>query len=140
MADKIAHKADPPHPGRAALAHRNHLAALHQARVPFTWAGRKAPARGRGAQAARLGVCAAPTGEYSALADHNCPAGRPTPCPGAAHGLRDIPRLIPVHRLIWRSWYRSEPGRAADGEAPRPADKTPCGPAAAAPCRPGYPI
>jgi hypothetical protein len=25
-------------------------------------------------------------------------------------GLRDIPRLIPVHRLIWRSWYRS--GRA----------------------------
>ena len=30
-------------------------------------------------------------------------------------GLRDIPRLIPVHRLIWRSWYRraqrSGPGR-----------------------------
>jgi hypothetical protein len=25
-------------------------------------------------------------------------------------GLRDIPRLIPVHRLIWRSWYRSDPG------------------------------
>jgi hypothetical protein len=25
-------------------------------------------------------------------------------------GLRDIPRLIPVHRLIWRSWYRSAPG------------------------------
>jgi hypothetical protein len=23
--------------------------------------------------------------------------------------LRDIPRLIPVHRLIWRSWYRSDP-------------------------------
>ncbi len=22
-------------------------------------------------------------------------------------GLRDIPRLIPVHRLIWRSWYRT---------------------------------
>ena len=22
-------------------------------------------------------------------------------------GLRDIPRLIPVHKLIWRSWYRS---------------------------------
>jgi hypothetical protein len=21
-------------------------------------------------------------------------------------GLRDIPRLIPIHRLIWRSWYR----------------------------------
>jgi hypothetical protein len=42
-------------------------------------------------------------------------------------GLRDIPRLIPVHRLIWRSWYRSEPGRVAGGEAPRPADKTPAG-------------
>ncbi len=25
-------------------------------------------------------------------------------------GLRDIPRLIPVHRLIWRSWYRTDPG------------------------------
>ncbi len=24
-------------------------------------------------------------------------------------GLRDIPRLIPVHRLIWRSWDRPEP-------------------------------
>jgi len=29
-------------------------------------------------------------------------------------GLRDIPRLIPVHRLVWRSWYRSAP-------TPRPA-------------------
>ena len=28
-------------------------------------------------------------------------------------GLRDIPRLIPLHRLIWRSWYRT-------GEKPRP--------------------
>jgi hypothetical protein len=42
-------------------------------------------------------------------------------------GLRDIPRLIPVHRLIWRSWYRSEPGPAAGGDAPRPAGKTPAG-------------
>jgi hypothetical protein len=25
-------------------------------------------------------------------------------------GLRDIPRLIPVHRLIWRSWDRPGPG------------------------------
>lgn len=28
-------------------------------------------------------------------------------------GLRDIPRIVPVHRLIWRSWYarrESEPG------------------------------
>jgi hypothetical protein len=24
-------------------------------------------------------------------------------------GLRDIPRLIPVHRLIWRRWYHEEP-------------------------------
>jgi Cytochrome b(N-terminal)/b6/petB len=39
-------------------------------------------------------------------------------------GLRDIPRLIPVHRLVWRSWYRSAPGRAA-GQDPHPADKTP---------------
>ena len=49
-------------------------------------------------------------------------------------GLRDIPRLIPVHRLIWRSWYRSSgtpatgsrgpgssgPGHAA-GDPPDPA-------------------
>jgi hypothetical protein len=21
-------------------------------------------------------------------------------------GLRDIPRLVPVHRLVWRQWYR----------------------------------
>ena len=27
-------------------------------------------------------------------------------------GLRDIPRLIPVHRLIWRSWDRPELGPA----------------------------
>jgi len=25
-------------------------------------------------------------------------------------GLRDIPRLIPVHRLVWRDWYRGQPG------------------------------
>jgi hypothetical protein len=24
-------------------------------------------------------------------------------------GLRDIPRWIPVHRLIWRDYYRSHP-------------------------------
>jgi hypothetical protein len=30
-------------------------------------------------------------------------------------GLRDIPRLIPIHRLIWRSWYR----RPAPGPVPR---------------------
>jgi hypothetical protein len=27
-------------------------------------------------------------------------------------GLRDIPRLIPVHRLVWRSWDRPEAGPA----------------------------
>jgi len=40
-------------------------------------------------------------------------------------GLRDIPRLIPVHRLIWRSWYRTEPGPAISqdpGERLKPAD------------------
>src|SRR5580704_2968117 len=42
-------------------------------------------------------------------------------------GLRDAPRLIPVHRLIWRSWYHTDPGRVAGGDAPRPADKTPAG-------------
>ena len=42
-------------------------------------------------------------------------------------GLRDIPRLIPVHRLIWRSWYRSDPGPAGGADAPRPADKAPAG-------------
>ncbi len=32
-------------------------------------------------------------------------------------GLRDIPRLVPVHRLIWRSWYRSQ---ASESAAARP--------------------
>jgi quinol-cytochrome oxidoreductase complex cytochrome b subunit len=39
-------------------------------------------------------------------------------------GLRDIPRYLPVYRLVWRNWYRSpgatstpsEQGRAANGE------------------------
>src|SRR5580693_2332507 len=39
-------------------------------------------------------------------------------------GLRDIPRLIPVHRLIWRSWYRSASGPSA-GQQARPTDKSP---------------
>jgi len=34
-------------------------------------------------------------------------------------GLRDIPRFIPVHRLIWRS--------AADNEQPPAADEAPVG-------------
>jgi hypothetical protein len=28
-------------------------------------------------------------------------------------GQRDIPRLIPVYRLVWRSWYRCDPGLAS---------------------------
>jgi hypothetical protein len=24
-------------------------------------------------------------------------------------GLRDIPRLVPVHRIIWRNWHRKNP-------------------------------
>jgi hypothetical protein len=42
-------------------------------------------------------------------------------------GLRDVPRLIPVHRLIWRSWYHTGPGPAAGPGAPRPASQTPPG-------------
>ncbi len=44
-------------------------------------------------------------------------------------GLRDIPASIPVHRLIWRSWYHTSPGPASNedpGESPKLAavDKT----------------
>jgi len=35
-------------------------------------------------------------------------------------GLRDIPRLIPVHRLIWRSWDHPEPGLPARAGAAGP--------------------
>ena len=31
-------------------------------------------------------------------------------------GLRDIPRLIPVHRLIWRSWYHSGPASPSEAD------------------------
>ncbi len=37
-------------------------------------------------------------------------------------GLRDIPRLIPVHRLIWRSWYRSAPGAGTPAGTNFPTD------------------
>ena len=33
-------------------------------------------------------------------------------------GLRDIPRLIPVHRLIWRSGYGAAPRSASGGSVP----------------------
>lgn len=42
-------------------------------------------------------------------------------------GLRDIPRLIPVHRLVWRSWYRCDPGPGGGGDAPSLTGKTPAG-------------
>jgi hypothetical protein len=44
-------------------------------------------------------------------------------------GLRDIPRLIPLHRLIWRSWDR--PQITTPGSAARPApggDRRPTAP------------
>jgi hypothetical protein len=50
-------------------------------------------------------------------------------------GLRDLPRLIPVHRLVWRSWNRGS-GTGADGGArqvvtapsPTPGPSTRAGP------------
>jgi hypothetical protein len=40
-------------------------------------------------------------------------------------GLRDIPRWIPVHRLIWRNW---EPTQAGAGSGPAQAAATPAAP------------
>ncbi len=37
-------------------------------------------------------------------------------------GLRDIPRLIPVHRLIWRTWYRTAPSAGPDASQVGSAD------------------
>jgi hypothetical protein len=37
-------------------------------------------------------------------------------------GLRDIPRLIPVHRLIWRRWDIPAPGPVPPaGQTPAPS-------------------
>jgi len=39
-------------------------------------------------------------------------------------GLRDIPRWIPVHRLVWRDWNRQAAGPAGQpepGPKPEPA-------------------
>jgi len=46
-------------------------------------------------------------------------------------GLRDIPRLIPVHRLIWRGGWDAEGGPSADGRPAEsaPAHAKPAGPA-----------
>ena len=35
-------------------------------------------------------------------------------------GLRDIPRLIPVHRLIWRNWEPPTAQTPAGSAAPAP--------------------
>jgi hypothetical protein len=35
-------------------------------------------------------------------------------------GLRDIPRLIPLHRLIWRRWYHNQPTPPASTDTPSP--------------------
>jgi hypothetical protein len=38
-------------------------------------------------------------------------------------GLRDIPSRIPLHRLIWRDWYRMEKGSGPEpGTGPEPQD------------------
>jgi hypothetical protein len=45
-------------------------------------------------------------------------------------GLRDIPRWIPVHRLIWRDWNRQSATRPEHGTQPEPGPKpepTPAG-------------
>ena len=39
-------------------------------------------------------------------------------------GLRDIPRWIPVHRLIWRNWNQEAVGRAAEGSRRRTQART----------------
>ncbi len=35
-------------------------------------------------------------------------------------GLRDIPRKIPIHRLIWRSWYRRSEAGTPEARSPSP--------------------
>ena len=45
-------------------------------------------------------------------------------------GLRDIPRWIPVHRLVWKDWNRSQSGGAGGGTGspvppgPKPAEES----------------
>ncbi len=36
-------------------------------------------------------------------------------------GLRDVPRWIPVHRLIWRNWNTESAGQPESGPKPEPA-------------------
>ncbi len=35
-------------------------------------------------------------------------------------GIRDIPRLIPIHRLVWRDWHRSQPETAGPEQTASP--------------------
>jgi Cytochrome b(N-terminal)/b6/petB len=37
-------------------------------------------------------------------------------------GLRDIPRTVPVYRLIWRSWYRADGGDGQPTQVAQPRD------------------
>src|SRR5580700_8987690 len=48
-------------------------------------------------------------------------------------GLRDIPRLIPVHKLIWRGWNGSppEPGAGTEPTSPQSPDHAEPGPSRA---------
>ena len=52
-------------------------------------------------------------------------------------GLRDIPRLIPVHRLIWRSWYRRAQ-RSGPGQPGGPGPGQPPGSGASQPGAPSH--
>jgi hypothetical protein len=38
-------------------------------------------------------------------------------------GLRDIPRWIPVHRLVWRNWNRQAASGSASQPKPEPAEQ-----------------
>jgi hypothetical protein len=40
-------------------------------------------------------------------------------------GLRDIPRLVPIHRLVWRNWNRTEAANATPRPAPGPPTAPP---------------
>jgi hypothetical protein len=61
--------------------------------------------------------------------EHAGPHDRPGHDPAAARPVHPRParhpRLIPVHCLVWRSWYRCDPGPAGGGDAPSLTGKTP---------------
>jgi hypothetical protein len=38
-------------------------------------------------------------------------------------GLRDIPRWVPVHRLVWRDWNKQQAAGSASQPEPEPADQ-----------------